>query len=81
MKFSELKERYSELKKKYGGKKHIKTKDLNELRGLLAERQQAYESKLVFDLKDFSDKKREKIKLRIRVIKAQIKKIDKLLNS
>lgn len=77
MKFSELKKRYSTLKKKYGGKKNIKEKDLNELRGLLCEREQSYRDKLATDL---GEHKREKIKLRIRVIKAQIEKIDKLLN-
>ncbi|MEZ5534894.1 MAG: hypothetical protein R3F02_04650 [Thiolinea sp.] len=76
MKFSELKNRYSMLKKKYGGKKSIKVNDLEELRALLLEKKEAYRKKLAGDL---SERKREKTKRRIRVIKAQIEKIDKLL--
>lgn len=76
MKFSELKNRLSVLKDKSDGKKNIKAKDLIKLKQLLVEREQSYQKKLSTDL---SEHKREKIKVRMRVLEAQKKKVDKLL--
>ncbi|CAA6800114.1 MAG: Unknown protein [uncultured Thiotrichaceae bacterium] len=76
MKFSELTSRFSVLKEKYDGKNNIKIKDLTKLKQLLVEREQRYQEKLATGL---SERKREKIKLRMRVLEAQKKKVDKLL--
>lgn len=76
MKFSKLISHLSALKDKYDGKKNIKAKDLTKLKQLLVEREQSYQKKLSTDL---SERKREKIKIRMRVLEAQKKKVDKLL--
>lgn len=77
MKFTKLKGRLAALKEQYSGKKHIKAKDLEKLRVLLVEREQGYRKRL--SAEDLSERKRDKINVKIKVLRAQTKKVDKLL--
>ena len=78
MKFSKLKEQFSALKKKYNGKKNIEAEDLKQLGAMLSDRRKGYQKTLSSDL---GDKKKKQIKVKIKVIDAQIKKVAALLKN
>ena len=77
MKFTELADEFENLVKRRKKGKKVRPKKLKELRQLLMDKQSHYEKKLKSS-KD--DEESKKLKTRLKVVDAQIKKTDRLLS-